>query len=122
VSNGSDVSKRALSAQASATIAAGIVTHVKAAVSCIGQAKELLEEERKLRTLVEEGECDRAMPARLAAQRAVHELEAAVHSAALTSIGCTLATLEAQGFEVRRLCEVRWDAEAREKEKDESPS
>lgn len=124
MSSKSNVSKRALSSETSALLVMGTETHVKAATSCIGQAAEILDLQTAAAKATDEDdeEVDLLDPLGLSTQRAIHELEAAVHAAALTQIGCTLATLEALGYEVRGLCEVRWEAEAREKKADESPS
>jgi hypothetical protein len=109
------VSRRHLSPEISGMIANGIATHVGALAACQGQAKEIFELQKAAAEDTEDGdeELDLADPLGLSTQRAIHELEAAVHAAALTSIGLTLANLDAQGIEVRPLVSVPFKTEAR---------
>ena len=79
-------------------LASGIATHVGALNACNGQAREIFHhEEAAHRT-------DRPeLRSRLALQRSVHELEAAVHASTLTQTALALASLEAAGVDVERL-------------------
>ncbi len=108
------MSRLKLSPGISAMIAAGIETHVGALAACHGQAREIFQLQKDAAEATEEGdeELDLTDPLGLSTQRAIHELEAAVHASALTSIGLTLATLDAQGIEVRPLLSVRDHAES----------
>jgi uncharacterized protein (DUF4415 family) len=111
------MSRRHLSPETSAVIAAGIELHVGALAACRGQAQEIFKLQKNAAEDTEDGdeELDLADPLGLSTQRAIHELEAAVHASALTSIGLTLANLDAQGIEVRPLVSVQLDADVLER-------
>lgn len=77
-----------------------IETHVRLGRHCRGQAHELLEQETRLRENLEETSPEILA---IAARRATHELEAALHDSTLTSIGVSLVLLSAQGYDVAEL-------------------
>lgn len=105
--------RRLLSQATSAMLVRSIETHVTLAAMCRRQGAELAETE---------GEVVESQALALAQVRATHELERATHCAALTSIGCTIATLEALGYEVAALATIQNEAEDRERKKDEAPA
>lgn len=109
--------KKALSPEVSAALALAVEFHVKAAQAALGQARGLF----GLQNRAAQGGDDEVSildPLGLSTQRAVHELEAALHATALTSITVALANLEAQGFEVRGLVAARTDAETRARQRE----
>lgn len=69
-------------------LATAIKTHIGALNACNGQARKLFERE-----------CSESSKARdrVGLHRAIHKLEVAVHTAALTQIGLTMAVLSALG-------------------------
>jgi hypothetical protein len=99
------LNRKTLQGETVATLVGSTELHVAACAYSRGQAKELREAE----TTAVGG----TNTFRLAQLRGVHELEAAVHSDALTSIGCTVAVLEALGYETRNLHAARVNAEIR---------
>lgn len=94
-----------VSSALSAMLVTAIAHHVRKSAICNGQARAIFELEKKARPDVARD---------FARQRATHELEEGLHAAALTSITCTLANLEAHGFEVRGLLTVQGDCEDHE--------